>query len=141
MASHSRSVLTAAQRAQLSRVPDDLPDRDIARYYTLTPADLAFIPSIVDRMISVTDAQSVAATRLISERLGRRVGGSTGTNLWACAQLIAEMIENGVDGSIVTLICDNGDRYLDTYFSDDWLAASGIDWRPEYEGLKQLTGS
>lgn len=43
MASHSRSVLTAAQRAQLSHVPDDLPDRDIARYYTLTSDDLAFI--------------------------------------------------------------------------------------------------
>ena len=101
----------------------------------------SFIPAIIDRMISVTDAQSVAATRLISERLGRRVGGSTGTNLWACAQLISEMINDKVDGSVVTLICDNGDRYLDTYFSDDWLAANAIDWRPEYDRLRELTKS
>ena len=101
----------------------------------------SFIPSIVDRMIAVSDAQSVAATRLISERLGRRVGGSTGTNLWACALLIAEMIDNGVDGSVVTLICDNGDRYLDTYFSDDWLAANNVDWRPEYDRLREITKS
>jgi TnpA family transposase len=43
MASHSPAILTTAQRALLSRLPDDLPDRDIARFYTLSPADLAFI--------------------------------------------------------------------------------------------------
>ena len=48
---------------------------------------------------------------------------------------------NKVDGSVVTLICDNGDRYLDTYFSDDWLAANAIDWRPEYDRLRELTKS
>ena len=101
----------------------------------------SFIPEIVDRMISVTDAQSIAAMRLISERLGRRVGGSTGTNMWACAQLIVEMIENEVEGSVVTLICDNGDRYLDTYYSDEWLAANGVEWRSEYERLCKLTKS
>jgi cysteine synthase A len=101
----------------------------------------SFIPEIVDRMIAVNDTQSVAALRLISDRLGRRVGGSTGTNMWACAQLIAEMREKGIAGSVVTLICDNGDRYLDTYYSDDWLAANGIDWRPEYARLDKLTKS
>jgi cysteine synthase A len=101
----------------------------------------SFIPELIDRMITVTDAQSVAALRLISERLGRRVGGSTGTNLWACARLIEEMIANEVEGSIVTLICDNGDRYLDTYYSDDWLAANKVDWRPEYDRLVALTGA
>jgi cysteine synthase A len=79
--------------------------------------------------------------RLISERLGRRCGGSTGTNLWACVQLVDEMIRGNVSGSIVTLICDNGDRYLDTYYSDEWLASSGIDWEPEYARLNELIGS
>jgi cysteine synthase A len=98
----------------------------------------SFIPDIIDRMISVTDAQSVAAMRLISERLGRRCGGSTGTNIWACAQLITEMIRDKLSGSVVTLICDNGDRYTDTYYSDDWLAAKGIDWKPQYRRLREL---
>ena len=61
--------------------------------------------------------------------------------MWACAQLIVEMSENKVEGSVVTLICDNGDRYLDTYYSDEWLAANGIDWRPDYERLRNLTES
>ena len=98
----------------------------------------SFMPDVIDRMISVSDAQSVAALRLISERLGRRCGGSTGTNMWACAQLVSEMIRNKLAGSVVTLICDSGERYLDTYFSDDWLADNRIEWRPEYEKLKQL---
>ena len=39
------------------------------------------------------------------------------------------------------LICDNGDRYLDTYYSDEWLETNGVEWRPEYERLLELTGS
>ena len=100
----------------------------------------SFNPAIVDRMIAVTDAQSIAAMRLISERLGRRCGGSTGTNVWACVHLIQEMIRDERAGSVVTLICDNGDRYADTYYSDDWLDSRGIDWRPEYDRLKKVVG-
>ncbi|MCL6729461.1 PLP-dependent cysteine synthase family protein [Sphingomonas hankyongi] len=98
----------------------------------------SFMPNVIDRAISVSDSQSIAAMRLISERLGRRCGGSTGTNMWACAQLVSEMIRGNIAGSVLTLICDSGDRYLDTYFSDEWLAAKRIDWRPEYERLKEL---
>ena len=98
----------------------------------------SFMPDVIDRIITVTDAQSVAALRLISERLGRRCGGSTGTNMWACMELVMEMVRDKVAGSIVTLICDSGERYLDTYFSDDWLLSKGIDWQPEYHRLKQV---
>ena len=31
---------------------------------------------------------------------------------------------------MVTLICDGGDRYADTYYSDDWVAAQGLDLTP-----------
>jgi len=98
----------------------------------------SFIPEVIDRMIPVTDAQSIAATRAISERLGRRCGGSTGTNIWACATLISEMVRRGETGSIVTILCDGGERYADTYFSDDWLEARGIDWRPEYARINDF---
>ena len=42
----------------------------------------SFLPEVVDRMISVPDAASVAAARHVSAVLGRRVGPSTGTNVW-----------------------------------------------------------
>ena len=40
------------------------------------------------------------------------------------------MVAEGRKGSVVTLLCDPGDRYLDKYYSDDWLAAQGLDIAP-----------
>ena len=40
------------------------------------------------------------------------------------------MAAAGEAGSIVTLLCDDGVRYLDTYFSDAWVAAQGWDLAP-----------
>jgi cysteine synthase A len=37
------------------------------------------------------------------------------------------MVANGRRGSVVTLLADSGDRYTDTYFCDEWVAAQGLD--------------
>jgi cysteine synthase len=87
----------------------------------------SFIPALVDRAYSATDAASIAAARTLSRRIGRACGGSTGTNLWAVAQIAAEMAERGEEGAIVTLLCDSGERYRSTLFDDAWLAARGVD--------------
>src|SRR4029079_12268586 len=63
----------------------------------------SFIPELVDRMIKVADVASFAAMRVLSDIIGRRVGGSTGTNLMGALQLAAEMKSAGRQGSIVTL--------------------------------------
>ena len=81
----------------------------------------SFLPDVVDRMVTVPDAASVAAARHASRVLGRRVGPSTGTNLWGAFGLLAEMVAEGRSGSVVTLLADSGDRYSDTYFCDEWL--------------------
>ncbi|MFD6350661.1 PLP-dependent cysteine synthase family protein [Nocardia tengchongensis] len=86
----------------------------------------SFVPTVVDCMIEVPDAASVAATRHAGTVLGRRVGGSTGTNLWGAFALIAEMIAENRTGSVVTLLCDGGDRYAGTYFNDEWVADQGL---------------
>ena len=94
----------------------------------------SFVPGVIDRMIAVDDGDSIGAMRALGQVLGRRVGGSTGTNLWACAQLIREMAAAGARGSIVTLLCDGGDRYGCTYHDPAWLAESGLEWeRAEVE--------
>ncbi len=87
----------------------------------------SFLPDVVDRMVAVPDAASVAAARHVSAVLGRRVGASTGTNVWGAFGLLAEMVANGRSGSVVTLLADSGDRYTDTYFCDDWVAQQGLD--------------
>jgi cysteine synthase A len=87
----------------------------------------SFLPDVVDRMIQVPDAASIATMRLVSARTGRSVGGSTGTNVWGSLQLVAEMLSRGERGSIVTLICDGGDRYAGTYYNDAWVADQGLE--------------
>jgi cysteine synthase A len=87
----------------------------------------SFLPGVVDRMMQVPDAASVAMIRAVEPVLGRRVGASTGTNLWGALCLAREMAAEHVAGSIVTLLCDGGERYAHTYFDDGWLSANGWD--------------
>ena len=96
----------------------------------------SFLPDVVDRMIQVPDAASIATMRLVRERTGRSVGGSTGTNIWGAFLLAAEMLSRDDRGSVVTLICDGGDRYAGTYYSDAWVADQGLELAPYTEALE-----
>jgi cysteine synthase A len=84
----------------------------------------------------VSDAASIAAARLLSKRLGRRVGGSTGTNFVACARIASEMAARAEAGSIVSILCDSGDRYASTLFNETWLSSVGIEIAPEEARLE-----
>ncbi|GAA2363918.1 PLP-dependent cysteine synthase family protein [Nonomuraea africana] len=101
----------------------------------------SFLPGVIDRMIQVPDAASIAAMRWVREVTGRDVGGSTGTNVAAAVQLITEMRAAGDQGSIVTLICDSGDRYRCTYGDDAWLASKGIDIAPDLATFRSFLTS
>ncbi|MGA8115042.1 MAG: PLP-dependent cysteine synthase family protein [Actinocatenispora sp.] len=101
----------------------------------------SFLPGVVDRMMRVPDAASMAAMRAASTLLGRRVGGSTGTNLWGAFALIGEMRAAGRQGSVVTLLCDSGERYAGTYYDDDWIAGQGMDLRPHLATIEHLLGT
>jgi cysteine synthase A len=90
----------------------------------------SFLPDVIDAMIKVPDAASVATILWLEKLIGRKAGPSTGTNLWGTLQIAREMIERGEKGSIVTLMCDSGQRYLDTYYNADWVAAKIGDISP-----------
>lgn len=98
----------------------------------------SFIPSIIERMIRVPDAASYATIHFLQELLDRRCGGSTGTNVFAAFQIIAEMAAAGEAGSVVSILCDGGERYLDTYYNTGWLGERGFDlepWRRQLESF------
>lgn len=98
----------------------------------------SFVGPIVDRMHRVPDAASVGTMRELETILGRRVGPSTGTSVWACFELSAQLRDAGVGGSIVTLLCDSGDRYGGTYFDDGWVAAQGWDLEPYRVAVREF---
>ncbi|WP_418060711.1 PLP-dependent cysteine synthase family protein [Pimelobacter simplex] len=95
----------------------------------------SFVGGVVDDMLRVPDAASIAAARWISGVLGRTVGGSTGTNVWASLQVVERMRAAGQTGSIVTLLCDGGERYAHTYYNDAWLREQELDLAPYQEFL------
>lgn len=81
----------------------------------------SFVRHLIDRMQVVSNTESIAAMRLLSGMLGRRVGPSTGTNFVAMLDLAAQMKTHGQSGSILSLICDSGERYLPTYHNETWV--------------------
>jgi len=99
----------------------------------------SFNPDVIDQMTLVPDAASIATIHWFEKIIGRKVGASTGTNLYAALQLMQHMQENRQQGSIVTLLCDSGERYLPTYYNDTWLSQQQIDISPFMRQLEQLS--
>ena len=83
--------------------------------------EASLIRTLVDRMLEVSDLDSVAAMRVLSELLGRKVGPSTGTNFVGMLTLATEMRAQGQQGSILSLLCDAGERYLPSYHDEAWV--------------------
>ncbi len=96
----------------------------------------SFMPGVVDHMIKVPDETSLAAMHVLSKLLSRRVGGSTGTNFYGMCWAANYMRSTGAIGSLVTLICDSGERYSDTYYNADWLAEQKLDLQPHIENIE-----
>lgn len=86
----------------------------------------SFLPDVIDRMMTVADRDSFAATHRLSAVLGRPCGPSSGTNIHAALEIVREMREQGEAGVVVTLLCDGGDRYQSTFFNPDWAARKGF---------------
>ena len=97
-----------------------------------------FVFDVVDTLEEVDDVESIAAMWRLQELLGRRYGGSSGTNLVACIRLAQTMLQRGESGSIVSLLGDRGERYDRTLFDPAWLAARGLDLAAANAGLEPL---
>ena len=100
--------------------------------------EASFVPGVLDAMAKVPDVWSIAAMHALSKRLGRRVGGSTGTNLVAAMACARQMAAAGEVGSIVTLLCDDGERYSHSYYDAAWLASQGLVCDAEQAAVETL---
>ena len=98
----------------------------------------SFLPEIIDCMIKVPNAASYAAIYLLEEIVGRRYGGSTGTNFYGACMLMADMAQRDESGALVIIGCDAGDLYHDTYYSSLWLQEQNIDIKPHLEQMRHF---
>ncbi len=100
--------------------------------------EASFVPGVLDAMVKVPDLWSLAAMHTLSLRLGRRVGGSTGTNLVAALACAQTLVAQGRAGSVVTLLCDDGGRYRHSYYDSGWMQQHGLACDAERDAVQTL---
>lgn len=76
-----------------------------------------FVPDILDttcygEVIKVSNEDAIATSRMLAKKEGLLVGISAGANVWAAMQVAARPEFQGK--TIVTILCDTGERYLST---------------------------
>ena len=82
----------------------------------------SFIASAVDNMMRIDNKESIAVMLWLTALLGKKVGASTGTNMAGVLNIAKAMQVNGEKGSIVTLLCDSGERYAESYYNPQWVS-------------------
>jgi cystathionine beta-synthase len=82
-----------------------------------------FDPSLVDRVVEVTDAESFLMARRVTQEEGLLIGGSCGTAVHAALEVAREL---GPDDVVVVLLPDSGRSYLSKIFDDEWMFDMGF---------------
>jgi len=82
-----------------------------------------FDPTLVDRVVEVSDAESFAAARRVTREEGLLIGGSCGTAVHAALVVGAEL---GPDDLVVVLLPDSGRGYLSKIYNDEWMTRFGF---------------
>ena len=94
-----------------------------------------FDPSVVDRWVRVSDADSFRLARAVTRQEGILVGGSSGTALYAALEVARELDESK---TIVVIFPDTGRNYLSKLYSDSWLLQYGMLERPEVVRVEEV---
>jgi cysteine synthase len=82
-----------------------------------------FNPEVIDKVIKISDQDAVEMCHQLCVSQGVLVGGSSGLNTAGALQ-VAETAPP--DSVIVTILCDNGIKYLSKIYNTDYLAKQGI---------------
>ncbi|KAF9818138.1 hypothetical protein IEO21_02980 [Rhodonia placenta] len=79
---------------------------------------------ILSDAFRITDAEAVSMSRYLVEHDGLFLGSSSACNLVACVKLVKKMAWR--DGqSVVTILCDSGNRHYSKARNDDYLQRAG----------------
>lgn len=80
-------------------------------------------PSVVDRVVMVSDRDSFLTARRVTREEGILLGGSAGTAVWAALEVGRDL---GPEHVVVVLIPDSGRGYLSKLYNDEWMADFGF---------------
>lgn len=91
----------------------------------------SFDPAVPDRIIGVSDRDSVALTLRMAREEGLLAGGSGGM---AVAAALAVAAEAGPGDVVVVLLPDSGRGYLSKIYDENWLRRFGFADHPDSDG-------
>lgn len=92
-------------------------------------------------MIRVPGDTSLATMHVSPKRIFRYAVHSTGTNFFGPCRIAAQMMHETCGSSFVTLICNSGARYADTYYNPEWLIENGVNIAPCVKRLERFLGT
>ncbi|MGN2635962.1 PLP-dependent cysteine synthase family protein [Nocardia takedensis] len=86
--------------------------------------------SLLDEGMKVSDVDAFATARAVAAEVGLMIGGSAGGSVYAG---LSRLDQFPPGSTVVTIVCDGGEKYLDTVFDDTWMSAREL-LAPEVEG-------
>ncbi len=102
-----------------------------------------FIPpnadlSLVSEAFSISDRESIEAARQLLTREGILAGSSSGTLMAAALRYCRAQTE---EKRVVTLVCDNGNKYLSKLYNNYWAFEQGVQKRTLKGDLRDVISS
>jgi cysteine synthase A len=79
----------------------------------------------IDDAIQIHDSEALRVIYQLLEKDGLFMGGSVGINVGAAVAIAKQL---GPRHTIVTVLCDGGNRYQSRLFNPEWLAAKGLNF-------------
>lgn len=78
---------------------------------------------VIDEGIKVSDSEAFETCRYLARNFGVLIGGSAGGVVYKALERAQSV---GPETTIVVLVCDGGEKYLDTVFNDEWMMTNDL---------------
>jgi cysteine synthase len=84
----------------------------------------------IDDAVQIEDPEIVQTTYGLLHEEGLFLGSTSGTNVAAAIRVARDL---GPGHTVVTILCDGGQKYLSRFYNRDWLASKGL---ADYAGFR-----
>jgi cystathionine beta-synthase len=93
---------------------------------------------VIDEDCQVGDVDAFATARVVARRTGVLVGGTAGGAIHVA---LRRLVHLPAGSTVVVLVCDAGEKYLDTVYDEDWLLARGLFDEAAQQRIARLFGA